>query len=145
MKYKICTKCWLEKSIQDFHKSWKWKYHTRCKPCKILYYSENKEKYNIKMREWSKTEKWRIVDWNKKHRRRELIKRWNDLTVTQEALDDMLLMQNSLCNNCKVNIENRSERHLDHIYPLSRWWLHTITNLQWLCVMCNLKKWSSVL
>jgi 5-methylcytosine-specific restriction endonuclease McrA len=45
-----------------------------------------------------------------------------------------------MCNYCLKDIILREDRHLDHIFPLSKWWLHTINNLQWLCVKCNLSK-----
>jgi hypothetical protein len=144
METKICTRCWLEKPIKDFHKSWWWRRHTKCKPCKILYYTENKEEYNNKRMEYRKTEKWRLVKLNERHRRRQMIKTTNDWSVTQYSLDDMLDSQKWLCNICWCNIQNREDRHLDHIYPLSKWWLHTISNLQWLCVKCNLSKGDSV-
>ena len=45
-----------------------------------------------------------------------------------------------MCVYCGINISSRSERHLDHIVPLSKSGSHTIGNVQWTCVACNLLK-----
>lgn len=149
MTIKTCTKCLSELDISNFSK-----WRSRCKECssedKAEYLSRNPNQwreyyyaYRDKLLEYSrqykKSDKYKLYKVNDKHKRRQ-IEQYSDNSVTQESLDDMLLTQNSLCNICKCNIENRSSRHLDHIYPISRWWLHTITNLQWLCVTCNLSK-----
>ena len=159
MTIKTCTKCLLELDISNFSPLIRWWHKPRCKSCQLQYYYDNREyicnqskiyrennkdKILPKRREYTKlyrkTPAGKLSKLNYKHRRRQLIKTTSDNTVTQETLDDMLLTQNSLCNICKCNIESRSSRHLDHVYPLSRWWLHTISNLQWLCISCNLSK-----
>lgn len=160
MTIKTCTKCLLELDISNFSPLIRWWHKPRCKSCQRQYYYDNKESIKVYRKEYSKTyipsnevlerrrlrnrlykqtEKYKLYKHNDKHKRRQLVK-YSDNSVTQESLDDMLLTQNSLCNICKCHIEPRSSRHLDHIYPISRWWLHTISNLQWLCVSCNLSK-----
>ena len=146
---KTCTKCLLELDISKFSK-----WRSRCKKCSAEdkadylsrnptktreYYIRNQNKLLEYSREYKKSDKYKLYKKNDKHKRRQL-EQYSDNSVTQESLDDMLLNQNSLCNVCKCNIESRSSRHLDHIYPISRWWLHTISNLQWLCITCNLSK-----
>jgi 5-methylcytosine-specific restriction endonuclease McrA len=29
---------------------------------------------------------------------------------------------------------------MDHVMPLSKWWINSIFNIQWLCASCNMKK-----
>lgn len=149
MTIKTCTKCLLELDISKFSK-----WRSRCKKCSAEdkadyllrnpnkqkeYYINNKDAILNCVKRYKKTNKYKLYKKNDKHKRRQL-EQYSDNSVTQESLDDMLLTQNSLCNICKCNIEHRSSRHLDHIYPISRWGLHTITNLQWLCISCNLSK-----
>ena len=43
------------------------------------------------------------------------------------------------CKICNCNLKE-CEYHLDHIIPLSKWWLHTILNVQRLCQKCNIVK-----
>lgn len=167
MKTKICNKCNVEKelSIDNFYasnttKGW---WRNTCIECKRkryefiknlskeeykLYVKEcaeiRKEKSRLHHIEYKKSERHKLNKLNDKHKRRQYTKH-SDWTVTQTALDNLLLNQGCLCNVCEKNIANRSDRHLDHVYPLSRGWLHTISNLQWLCVKCNLKKWNRLL
>lgn len=167
MKTKICNKCKVEKELNEINfnisKTTKWWFRWTCKICKHKIYEFRKtltksqiNKYirlrkivnGIKSRlnfiKYKKSERHKFIKLNDKHKRRQYM-RTSDGSVTQTALDDLLLRQSCLCNVCENNISNRSDRHLDHIYPLSRWWLHTLINLQWLCVTCNLKKWNRLL
>lgn len=63
----------------------------------------------------------------------------DDKTVTLEAVRRMHREQNGQCNICSCTLTDKN-RHLDHIYPLSRGGKHTISNVQWLCARCNLSK-----
>lgn len=64
----------------------------------------------------------------------------DDGTITTEAIDELLKKQNYKCAICKTSITLRGNRHLDHIIPLSKDGIHSINNVQWLCVRCNVKK-----
>lgn len=44
------------------------------------------------------------------------------------------------CENCKKNINNRTECHFDHILPFSKGGKSVLSNCQILCSECNLKK-----
>ena len=51
-----------------------------------------------------------------------------------------ILLDNQIweCNLCWCDIVDNY--HIDHIYPLSKWWIHWISNIQLLCPTCNMKK-----
>jgi 5-methylcytosine-specific restriction endonuclease McrA len=63
----------------------------------------------------------------------------NDSTVTLGAIRDMLILQGRKCNYCKDDISLQS-LHKDHIVPLAKGGIHSITNIQLLCSSCNLLK-----
>lgn len=48
-------------------------------------------------------------------------------------------MQKWICPVCDIDITYKY--HLDHIYPLCKWWEHSIYNIQLLCPECNMSKW----
>lgn len=137
MENKICPICqWINELGS---RQW------MCGKCRTQYnkeyYKKNNEKLKTYRKEYYKTIDWKNTTRNYSRRRRAL-KKWVsvDNTVTQENLNILLDNQNNNCIYCKCDISNNSSRHLDHIYPLSKWWLHTISNLQWLCIQCNLRK-----
>jgi len=101
-----------------------------------------KEKRNLKTKEW------RLKNLDKDslkcQRRRISIKNaYNDWSITPIAIKQMITQQKWLCNICKCDISEWFNR--DHIVPLSKWWEHTIKNIQILCWYCNRKKWIRIL
>jgi 5-methylcytosine-specific restriction endonuclease McrA len=77
---------------------------------------------------------------NNKNRERKLtLLDVSDGTVTLEAEKILYEQQNGLCDYCGCSLED-SGKHLDHIVPISRGGLHTITNVHWTCPTCNMSK-----
>jgi len=72
-----------------------------------------------------------------RHRARKLST--DDGTVTNLAVRRLLQKQNHLCNLCRTDL-NITKKNLDHKYPLSLGGPHTISNVQWLCAVCNIRK-----
>lgn len=137
------------------------------------YYQENKEKIDEKNKKWADNnrvkvkihmDKYRWKPWimdmrNKKRsewwkmnpekniekcrKRKSIIKNTCDGTVTKESLNSLIVNQWYKCNICSCDISKNPEK--DHIIPLSKWWQHTISNIQYLCWLCNRKKWTSIL
>ena len=104
------------------------------------WYKNNPEKVKAQFDRKKKTESYRINNRINKHKRRELLKNlWNDWTVTKSSLIELF---NSINNCIYCGIDRNDNFHLDHINPLVRWWLHTITNLRFICPSCNLKKYT---
>ena len=66
-----------------------------------------------------------------------------DWTVTKQFIEWLFIVQDYKCNLCWCDITIKY--HIDHIYPLSKWWLHIANNIQLLCKRCNLCKWSKIL
>ncbi len=140
---KVCLKCWLEKLLFHFRKRTdNWKYRNECKDClsKIWkeYKRKNLDKIKIKNANYKKTERWRLSSVAYRWKRRIKIKESSDWSVTKESIKLLLESQWWKCKNCNSD----RKLHLDHIYPLSKWWTHTINNVQWLCQTCNLTKWA---
>ena len=105
------------------------------------YYEQNKEKICAKQKEYRKSINGKLNARNGKHNRRAKEKRATDGTITKEALKNLAKTQNNQCYYCKTTIDIESPlTHLDHLTPLSKGGLHSITNVAWACAECNLKK-----
>ena len=127
------------------------------------YRKQNRSYLLEKSREYSKNNKNKIAEYGKEYRKRPTSKlakinreskrrfkkkQESDGTIPlfihyplNKELFIMLEAQNYKCNECKCDISNNgSSKHLDHIEPLSKGGLHSLTNVQWLCATCNLSK-----
>lgn len=142
---KQCKKCANTYDDNLFYRNRKSKdwLESVCKHCreveKKIYYSNNKEKWGNcwKYRTTDNAkEYYRLYNANKRAKKRTL----SDGTITLSALSIILVQQGWKCNICNLDIKERKSRHLDHIYPISKWWMHSINNVQWLCCKCNLQK-----
>lgn len=142
---KLCSKCGEEKDIDMFYKSKKVKswIDNPCKECRDInkkeYYASNKDKWKNCWK-YIPTEKNRERNRIQRSKRRALVNGTADKTITYKSTQELLSKQNNKCNYCSIDITDRDSRHLDHIYPISKWWSHSINNVQWLCCRCNLKK-----
>lgn len=148
---KKCTRCNIEKINNNFRKDIKWKLWTRsiCKECESEYlsnrYNNNKKYILLQQKEYYNTsENRRYTKKLDRAKRRAVINSMSDNSITIIFLKNLLEKQNNKCNYCWKNISEHTSRHLDHIIPLSKWWIHSISNVQWLCCRCNLKKWSKI-
>lgn len=105
------------------------------------YYEENKEKICVQKKEYRKSINGRLSIRNSRQNRRIKEKEAADGTINKESLKNLAEMQNSQCYYCKTTIDIQSPlTHLDHLTPLSKGGLHSITNVTWTCAACNLKK-----
>lgn len=146
---KICSRCSVEYELDFFRKDKRGKYGVRsiCKNCDKIYnkdyYLKNKDKLIFNSIIYKKTNKWReIVRINNAHRRAR-IRTTSDNTISYNSLNNILKTQWYECTICSKCIKDRNTRHIDHIKPISKWWIHWIKNIQWLCCECNLRKSNS--
>lgn len=142
---KICNKCLIEKDIEFFLlRKDTWKYRNECKSCnskaKKDYIKNNWDKIKVKNAEYKRTEIWRLSCIANNKRRNWKIKAMSDWTITKESIQMLLYMQYNKCPYCNKDIYNYSDMHLDHIIPISKWWEHSMYNVQWVCKNCNLSK-----
>lgn len=63
----------------------------------------------------------------------------SDGTVTVDSVQELLKQQENKCKLCGISLNERKP-HMDHIYPISKGGVHTISNIQWLCYICNISK-----
>lgn len=101
------------------------------------YRETHKEKLYLKGKKYRETHK---DYFNNKCRERKLSQQnVSDGTITLEAEQILFKSQNGKCDYCDCDL-NMVGKHLDHIIPLSRGGLHTITNVHWVCPKCNMSK-----
>jgi len=132
LETKICKWCHQEQSKEAFFnnkltKDWK---TAKCKEC-----------CRIAKQEYRTTYKW--SEGRRLERSRERAKAYNVIIedIGIKAIEKLLMKQSFECAECWKDLSDRNKRHLNHIKPLAKWWIHWIDNLQWLCIKCNLEKW----
>jgi len=133
-KTRECYKCTEDKQLKNF--KWESKY---CKKCIILKKEEAIIKTKEKNKKYLQSNKWKLYKKNKNQRYRSRKKWTDDWSINTEYLNKLFENQKGLCNICYIELE-WIEYHLDHIYPLSKWWVHTKSNIQFLCRKCNILK-----
>ena len=155
----ICTKCNNDYDLNMFHKDKQKKiwYRKICKQCRSnqskIYYKKNSEKILIQNKNWYIKNKYTYNAWYKKYQQTEKYKMihadynnkkrtTSDWSINYKSLEYLKTKQNNKCGICNSellrSIKNKVE--LDHIIPISKWWLHVIDNVQWTCSSCNKKK-----
>lgn len=106
------------------------------------YRENNKEKIAKKQKEYEQSKIGRIkrnLIWNKRRARLISQSDWT-LDWNSDFIINMLIKQDNACVLCNCNIANKYD--IDHIIPISKWWIHWISNIQLLCPTCNKKKWN---
>ena len=77
--------------------------------------------------------------YNKAKERKSILKSRSDGTVTKEELNALFKSQNGCCAYCGCDL-NVYGKHTDHVIPISKGGLNTISNIRWVCPTCNLSK-----
>lgn len=125
-------------------------YRAKNKNKKSLYhqnwYEQNKERVLILQKEYYKKEDAKMLAQSRRNKRRALLSNVRIEKISKEFLKTLFESQDKKCNICStyLNFDIKYSVHLDHIIPISKWWKHIKTNLQYLCSTCNLKKWSKI-
>ena len=132
---------------KEFYKTDKYKTYQKeyrkTDKCKEYNKKYNKsDKHKELQKEYLKTDKWKLNQKNYTHRRRQIIKTTDDKTVTLEFINNLIILQKWECKWCKEKLIKKWKvnYHIDHIIPISKWWLHTASNIQLLCKNCNSSK-----
>lgn len=73
-------------------------------------------------------------------RNRRALRRGCPDTHTKDDVAEIMRRQKYRCAECGASVRKTTERHVDHIMPLSRGGSNGKQNLQVLCPPCNLKK-----
>ena len=130
--------------MQKEGKLWRDKNKDKINKSKKLYYllNKNTEKFKVKRAEYRLKESYKISKRVSNHKRNDRKRTTDDKTINGESLKQLLVKQNYRCNKCKamLNLMEKRKVHLDHIIPLSKYGIHSIKNVQWLCQYCNIIK-----
>lgn len=102
-----------------------------------LYNEANKDKIDARNKTYYETHKEDFIF--KARERKKKIKNTKDGTITKETLRNMYELQLHRCAYCDNNLDELG-KHLDHILPLAKGGIHTLSNVHWVCPKCNLSK-----
>ena len=109
------------------------------------YRENNKEK----IAQWKQSDKAKLSYLRSNNKRRILKKMTSDGTIPAairhpltEELQGLLNKQKNKCYLCKTELDK--SKQLDHWIPLSKGGTDTISNVVWLCRLCNQRKHASV-
>lgn len=110
-----------------------------CKECR---YEQEKETAKI----YANSIKRKLVSANSQSKRREIMYKTADNSITSKSLQELKAAQNNLCGycGCSLKFDVPKAVHLDHIIPLSKGGTHTLDNIIWACSHCNLTKSSTI-
>lgn len=100
-------------------------------------YKRTKPERDRRRKKWRKENPDKVVAQN--HRRR-AAKLNAEGSYSSDDVAVILRRQNYRCAECGVSVRKRSDRHVDHIMPLSLGGTNASSNLQILCVTCNCSK-----
>ena len=136
MQTKICSRCNVEKSLDEFHKgSGAFKRGSMCKDCKRVYLREryrNSELVRERQKKYELTINSKINRANNSHYYRNGSK--DGLTV--EDWLEILKLQGNRCVLCDRSFDE-VEATFDCIIPISRYGKFTKDNVQALCRQCQ--------
>lgn len=117
-------KAWGEKNkdkLRDNHRSWA---------------ANNKDRMRAYLSEYRNTNRAWVRAWNQKRR---CALRAAEGSFTGEQILDKLSKQRDKCANCKKKLSS-GKYHIDHVMPISKGGSNYISNIEILCVKCNLTK-----
>ena len=112
------------------------KHKERIRIRKIIYNQKNREKNRIRHRAWCLANPNRVDESNVKRKTR-LVRQSNGSITSQEIAK--MLKDTVKCPYCMTRVES-SDKHVDHMIPLSKGGLHATYNLAVVCSKCNHRK-----
>lgn len=102
-----------------------------------LYTQDNKDKISVRNKAYYESHKEDFIF--RARERKKKIRETKDGTITKETLSAMYEIQLHKCDYCGGNLDELG-KHLDHILPLIKGGIHTLSNVHWVCPKCNLSK-----
>lgn len=153
-----CTKCGETKPLSEFNKMSSYKdglnYH--CRQCAHIMRANRLDRAREQSRTWKKNHKaedrelqrkWRQTPNGKRydlhhHYLRRAQKKGGDVTTAQ-LLE--LSERQTHCAYCKRKFTSRLRPTIDHVIPVSKGGLHTISNLVLACKPCNCQKNNAII
>jgi 5-methylcytosine-specific restriction endonuclease McrA len=132
-KYRVERKA----EISEANKRWRARHLEECRQRGSTFHQKNKPALNEKSAAWRRANPDKASAQYRRYRAR---KYSADGSHTSGDAKFLRAAQKDRCAYCRVALKGRG--HLDHIRPLSRGGSDWPSNLQWLCVPCNLSKFN---
>lgn len=124
-----------QSKFREIQSNWRIRNLERCRAILADWRLLNKDKIKASRKAWAHQNRERILSANANYRAQ---KRNSPGSHSHKEILSLLARQKFRCVNCSANI--KSNRHIDHIMPLSLGGSNSIENLQALCPRCNISK-----
>ena len=148
----LCRSCYdkknynknRDKRLEDI-KIWRKNNPEKVRAMKRRYYLKYRDEILIKVRNYWKTDKGKLVS-NRKREKRRAIKKNTYETYTTENWLNRLQKTKGICPKCNTNV-GIWKLEIDHVIPLSKAYpgqIYTLYDVQPLCKSCNCRKGNKI-
>ena len=138
-KYREKTRKWLSENkekVREKDREWKKNNASKVKKARREYYLRNLEKEHGQSRRWRKENPEKNLA---KEQKRRAIKAKVEHGYVP-LITELVKRQDGKCNGCQLKFSKRLKPTLDHIIPISKGGPHIESNVQALCLSCNIRK-----
>lgn len=135
-------------AAQEANRKYKEKNREVCAERARGYYQKNKAEIAEKRKAYEQTPHRKQMKVVHAHKRRARLLNSDDGSITLHSLQALYHAQGGKCATCEKKIDLNANRgtqkacELDHIEPIARGGRHSMDNVQWLCAVCNKRKWA---
>jgi 5-methylcytosine-specific restriction endonuclease McrA len=145
IKYRLEHPVWYKRMQKEYRNSENGRINIKSSHDKYWHSERGIEVRKQKNKRYNASEKGKIRDANKHHKRR-VQKQMTQLSerISLDQWTHIIKLQNNKCAMCGRKFSDDLKPTMDHIVPLSKGGMHNSVNIQALCNSCNSAKCASL-